>query len=251
VKEKRMQKGVNYYTKITLTTLVKKDYNKIDRCGQTPVPLKEEENILFKTLNIDPEKEERIINAATQVFAKNGYRNASTNAIVKEAKISKGILFHYFNSKKDLYVSLYEHLSDLFTEKIYERIDWNERDIFVTIRSVTLIKFELFAVYPNLINFLTSAFLEEAPEVKDDIEQIKAKMVENSFAKLFTDMDTSKFKEGVDVKKSIQIIYWTFEGIANQQQQKAKTLSVQEINQEEVLAEIDSYIELLKASFYQ
>ncbi|PFA67660.1 TetR family transcriptional regulator [Bacillus sp. AFS015802] len=206
---------------------------------------------MFKSLNIDPEKEERIIKAATRVFAENGYEKASTNAIVKEAKISKGILFHYFKSKKELYVSLYEHLSDLFTEKIYERIDREEHDIFVTIRSVTLIKFELFSAYPDLINFLTSAFSEEAPDVKDDIEKYKAKMVESSFATLFSNVDTSKFKDGIDVGKSIQIIYWTFEGIANQQQQKAKSLSVAEINQEEVLAEMDAYVELLKVSFYK
>lgn len=206
---------------------------------------------MFKSLNIDSEKEDRIIRAATRVFAENGYEKASTNAIVKEAKISKGILFHYFNSKKELYVSLYEHLTDLFTEKIYEELDWDEHDIFVTIRSVTLIKFELFSVYPDLINFLTSAFSEEAPEVKGEIEKYKTRMVESSFATLFSNIDTSKFKEGIDVNKSIQVIYWTFEGMANQQQQKAKSRSVAEINQEEVLAEIDAYIELLKISFYK
>lgn len=206
---------------------------------------------MFKSLNIDSEKEDRIIRAATRVFAESGYEKASTNAIVKEAKISKGILFHYFNSKKELYVSLYEYLSDLFTEKIYEKLDWNEHDIFVTIRSVTLIKFELFSVYPDLINFLTSAFSEEAHEVKDEIEKYKTRMVESSFATLFSNIDTSKFKEGIDVNKSIQVIYWTFEGMANQQQQKAKSRSVAEINQEEVLAEIDAYIELLKISFYK
>ncbi|WGG47792.1 TetR/AcrR family transcriptional regulator [Rossellomorea sp. DA94] len=206
---------------------------------------------MFKSLNIDSEKEDRIIRAATRVFAESGYEKASTNAIVKEAKISKGILFHYFNSKKELYVSLYEYLSDLFTEKIYEKLDWNEHDIFVTIRSVTLIKFELFSVYPDLINFLTSAFSEEAPEVKEEIEKYKTRMVESSFATLFSNIDTSKFKEGIDVNKSIQVIYWTFEGMANQQQQKAKSRSVAEINQEEVLTEIDAYIELLKISFYK
>lgn len=206
---------------------------------------------LFKMLNIDSEKEDRIINAATRVFSENGYEKASTNAIVKEAKISKGILFHYFKSKKELYISLYEYLSELFTDKIYEKVDWHEHDIFITIRSVTLIKFELFSVYPDLINFLTSAFSEEAPEVKDDIEKYKEKMVQSSFATLFSNIDTSKFKDGIDVKKSINIIYWTFEGIANQQQQKAKSLSVDKINQQEVLEEIDAYIQLLKTSFYK
>lgn len=207
--------------------------------------------LLFKELNLDPEKEDRIVNAATRIFAKNGYQNASTNAIVKEAKISKGLLFHYFNSKKDLYIALYKHLSDLLSEKIYEQINWNDRDIFKTIRQVTIIKFELFKIYPEMIDFLNSVYNEEAVEVKDDIQTIQEELIGNGFNKLFTDIDVSNFKEGIDVKKAIEIIYWTFEGFAHRQQAKVKAISVDQINQEEILREIDSYIELLKVSFYK
>ena len=40
-----------------------------------------------------------MINAALKIFAKNGYAHASTDDIVKEAGISKGLLFHYFINK--------------------------------------------------------------------------------------------------------------------------------------------------------
>lgn len=206
---------------------------------------------MFESLNIDTEKEDRIINAATKVFAENGYQRASTNAIVKEAGISKGILFHYFKSKKELYLSLYEYLSDMFAEKIYERLDLEERDIFEIIRKVSLIKFEMFSTYPDLINFLNRAFHEEAPEVKDGIEKIKASLTDSSFTKLFSNIDATKFREGIDVEKAIQIIYWTFEGFANQQQVRVRTMSVADIDKEEILAEINSYTELLKKSFYK
>jgi TetR/AcrR family transcriptional regulator len=207
--------------------------------------------ILFKSLNIDAEKEDRIINAATKVFAENGYKRASTNAIVKEAGISKGILFHYFKSKKDLYLSLYEHLSDLFAEKIYDRLDWEERDIFEIIRQVSVIKLEMFSTYPDLINFLNSVFHEEDVEVKEEVEKIRESLTDSSFTKLFSNIDATKFREGIDVGKAVQVIYWTFEGFANQQQAKAKSMSVAEIYKEDVLAELDSYTELLKKSFYK
>ena len=35
-------------------------------------------------------------------FAQSGFEKASTNEIVKRSNISKGSLFNYFNSKKDL-----------------------------------------------------------------------------------------------------------------------------------------------------
>lgn len=60
-----------------------------------------EVNLLFsKFLNLNPEKQDRILNAALKEFAQKGYQNASTNEIVKEAGISKGLLFHYFNNKR-------------------------------------------------------------------------------------------------------------------------------------------------------
>ena len=59
---------------------------------------------------MEPEKRERIINAAINEFTKKGYRNASTNEIVKEAGISKGLIFHYFKNKKQLYLFLYDYL---------------------------------------------------------------------------------------------------------------------------------------------
>jgi TetR/AcrR family transcriptional regulator len=206
---------------------------------------------LFHSLNIDSEKEDRIINAATKVFSENGYKRASTNAIVKEAGISKGILFHYFKSKKDLYLSLYEHLSDMFAEKIYARLDWEERDIFEIIRQVSVIKLELFKTYPDLINFLNSVFHEDEAEVKEEVETIRESLTDSSFTKLFSNIDAGKFREGIDAAKAIQVIYWTFEGFANQQQAKAKSMSVADIYKEDVLAELDSYTDLLKKSFYK
>ncbi|GEM01866.1 regulatory protein, tetR family [Halolactibacillus halophilus] len=44
--------------------------------------------------NVEPDKQQRIIEAAMKHFAENGYKDASTNKIVKEAGIGKGMLFY-------------------------------------------------------------------------------------------------------------------------------------------------------------
>ena len=67
--------------------------------------------INHKFFSLKPEKRERIINAALKEFAKNGYDKASTNEIVKESGISKGSLFNYFISKKELYLFLLDYAS--------------------------------------------------------------------------------------------------------------------------------------------
>ena len=60
-------------------------------------------------MSLSEEKQQRILNAALKEFAQKGYKNASTNQIVKEADISKGLLFHYFKNKKQLFLFLYDY----------------------------------------------------------------------------------------------------------------------------------------------
>ena len=49
-----------------------------------------------KFFDLKQEKQDRMINASLKIFSRGGYRHASTDEIVKEAGISKGLLFHYF-----------------------------------------------------------------------------------------------------------------------------------------------------------
>ena len=54
-------------------------------------------------------KQDKMINGALKIFSRNGFRHASTDEIVAEASISKGLLFHYFYSKAGLYAFLTEY----------------------------------------------------------------------------------------------------------------------------------------------
>lgn len=45
-----------------------------------------------------------LLYAALKVFATNGYHGSSVAAIAKEAKVSKALFYHYFNSKNDLLI---------------------------------------------------------------------------------------------------------------------------------------------------
>jgi AcrR family transcriptional regulator len=52
---------------------------------------------------LDDEKRARILEAAAQEFAANGYENASLNRILETAGISKGAAYYYFDDKADLF----------------------------------------------------------------------------------------------------------------------------------------------------
>lgn len=58
--------------------------------------------------NLNPRKQETIVDAALTEFAVNGYRHASMNRLVKAAGISKGSLFQYFRTKDNLFNQVLE-----------------------------------------------------------------------------------------------------------------------------------------------
>ena len=47
---------------------------------------------------------QRILQAAMQEFSAKGYINASLNTVCSENGISKGIIYHYYKDKDELYL---------------------------------------------------------------------------------------------------------------------------------------------------
>ncbi|MBI5250932.1 MAG: TetR/AcrR family transcriptional regulator [Desulfomonile tiedjei] len=58
--------------------------------------------------NLSPEKQEKVFQAAVSEFASKGYRNASMNSLVRTAGISKGSIFQYFKTKRNLFDAILE-----------------------------------------------------------------------------------------------------------------------------------------------
>ena len=61
---------------------------------------------------------ERILSAAVRAFGEHGYEGASTNQICAAAGISKGLLFHYYKSKENLFIAVLEHCMTRFLEAV-------------------------------------------------------------------------------------------------------------------------------------
>ncbi|WP_368490552.1 TetR/AcrR family transcriptional regulator [Clostridium sp. BJN0013] len=207
-----------------------------------------------KFLSLEPEKQQYIINAAMKEFAQKGFKNASTNEIVKAANIGKGMLFHYFNSKKDLYLYLYDYSVKIFIKDLVEKTDLKEKDIFNRLRQRALLEIEIINKYPDMFDFIMSASIEESDDVKSDLELRNKKMMNNRLDRYFKDFDTSKFKEDIDLKQAVKVITWTLEGISGistEEYKKLKSLSLTQSYYEEILEKMDSYIKLLKKCFYK
>jgi AcrR family transcriptional regulator len=70
------------------------------------------------------DKQEKILNAALELFAKDGFKGTSTNKIAKRANVSEGLIFRHFKSKDGLLEAILkqgeEKIKMVFSDIVFE-----------------------------------------------------------------------------------------------------------------------------------
>jgi len=203
-------------------------------------------NEIFK--NVDEDKRERIINSSLEEFSRNGFNKASTNVIVKNAKISKGLLFHYFGNKLELYNKLIEFVIELMNESISNNINWDEKDFFLRIKEIVIIKTSMTNKYPYIYEFLKVVFEGKSVE---EIQEVAGKHSADLTQKVYTyNIDFSLFRDEIDMEIAMNIIRWTFEKFGVEVWEKGKSEEAL-IDMRVVSEETDKYINTLRKAFYK
>lgn len=202
---------------------------------------------------LDGKKRDRIINEAMHEFAVNGYKNASTNEIVKKSGISKGALFHYFSTKRELFGFLYHYGVDFMMKVLEPHINDMPSDVFERWIAFARFKIEVAVQYPDLADFMQKAFKDDAPEAMELLKGEFSRFSDEFSKKIYKGIDLSKFKPDVDVQKALQMIWWVLEGYALSKQKE--TLDLHHLKSDgglqELICEMESYLNLLRISLYK
>jgi len=198
--------------------------------------------------NEDQDKRERIIKSSLEEFGKNGFAKASTNKIVKNAKVSKGILFHYFKNKQSLFDSLAEYAMAYINDSIKNGINWDESDFFERVKNIVILKASITNRYPFIYEFLQVAFEGKS---YDEIRNIADRKSSELSQKVYkSNIDFSLFKESLDMTVTMNIIKWTFENMGRQLWSKAIENDLA-LDMDLISRESDKYIEALRNAFYK
>ncbi len=127
-----------------------------------------------KFYDLKKEKQDRMINAGLRIFALNGYHHASTDEIVKEAKISKGLLFHYFGSKAGYYGFLYSYVSRYVILELRSAIREPGIDFWELQSQILETESRLMEQYPAVFLFFESVKMEDDSEGLSVLEELDA-----------------------------------------------------------------------------
>jgi AcrR family transcriptional regulator len=197
-----------------------------------------------KFWELKKEKQSRMINAALYVFGQYGYYHASTDEIVKNAGISKGLLFHYFESKIGLYAFLYDYATRCVTLELTTSVEKNEDRYFELYHQIVSAKAAAMAQFPYIFIFLKKADEETHQEAVAVIEERREKY-RRIMVTLRERADITGFAPGIDYVKLGEILDYTIDGLL------LKHVKSESFRADLFMEEAEEYIDMIKHMSYK
>ena len=201
-------------------------------------------------LNLEAEKQNRIIQAAITEFAQNTYVNASTNRIVKACGISKGSLFKYFTDKEDLYFFLLDTVMWEMLRDIESDVENLSTELFQRIIDYSALEISWYIKNPDKGRLIMSAVTEKDEEICSRMAERYGARGENIYYELLADIEEENLKNGKE--KIAELLKWVLEGFNETFLKKAdiKKESFEQLK-ENYIQELSNYIEILKTGFIE
>ncbi|MFD1415007.1 TetR/AcrR family transcriptional regulator [Oceanobacillus jeddahense] len=200
-----------------------------------------------KFLSLPEEKQNLIIDGALKTFGTNGYKKTSMSDIANATGISKAMVFHYFGTKKELYVYLVDLCINSIMTEVIEKFDDSITDLFDRVLYSTRLKISLMQKHPHVPSFTQSLYFENDEEVKEEIKTIldndEGKIIRQKIT--YKGVDFSKFKDDVDPNLVLNMIYWLAEGYMSEISDE------KEIDLDELYKVFEDCLQLFKKNFYK
>ena len=192
-----------------------------------------------KFFELKKEKQDRMINAALKVFAINGYKHASTDDVVKEAGISKGLLFHYFDNKLGAYQFAYDYSVRYMSLELSTFVPVKERDFFEIIKMTQSARLDAMKGYPYMQQFLARSTYEDENEIRQYVSQKKG-ILEDAYQDVYRRINFNALPQGTDGRLLYQMINHAVDGLILQHFQEGS------FQADVVLGEVMQYISVMK-----
>jgi len=207
--------------------------------------------VFSKFMSLETERRDAIMNAALREFASKGFDEASTNVIAKESGVSKPLMFHYVNNKKDFFLFLYDYCMEILEAEYFSKVDVDEKDLFERLRQTSLLKMHVMQKHPWIFDFIRVATLTDSEAVNNELIERRKRVEKNSLERFYNDIDTSRFRDNLNIEKAKELIFWAVGGYAEKILSRVKGSEVDSINFDDIQNEFDGYLDELRKVYYK
>ena len=159
------------------------------------------------------QRKAQILDAALAVIVQKGYENSRMDDIVVSSKMSKGAIYWYYKSKKEVYLSLVNHWVHNYSAVLNHIVD-TDRSASDQLRSLFqyfIVQYEKDpVVFKALLEFWSMAGRD--PEFNDKLQKVYSEFVNLISTIIQQGMDNGEFKN-LDLDITAMSIMVNIEGI--------------------------------------
>ena len=199
-----------------------------------------------KFFSLPQARQDLIRNSAMLEFGEGSFKKTSADAIAKRAGVSKGLLFHYFKDKRELYLYLFQYALEVCVRQyMVKTYDFGETDFFLALKMGQEIKMDMVRRYPGLFRFVMRAYYERDSVLSPKLREGLNSLLEITSRDFLTRMDLYKFKDGIDPWEVIRLLTLAAEGMMA----RTNACTAEEI--ETLFLEYQKYADMLRQNLYK
>jgi AcrR family transcriptional regulator len=196
------------------------------------------------------EKRRRILEAAIQEFAEYGFDYASTNRITSSAGIGKGMLFHYFGSKRELFLYSFRFAYEEYNRFFYTAARDLPNELFARAATWQEIKLDYYRRMPMAGRFLSNGFLGSRGELRATLEEIRDRDYAEKIAYFTEGAELAELRSGVSARRAVELVVAASEGIESLLIRRYWSPD-EPFPEEGLRREFREYLELIKYGIYR
>ena len=158
-------------------------------------------------INLDHDKQERVIRSAIAEFQENGFANAKVGNIAKKADIAKGSIYQYFDDKEALFIDTVSWAVAYLQQFREHQTLLNNLDVFEYLLSSGRQRIELIRKEPDLSKFLQDVYAGKYISVMQREIQELWWVSDNSILKMI-EMGKNKGSIRQDVDDDVLVVFF-------------------------------------------
>lgn len=155
----------------------------------------------------------RIFDAALIEFAAHGYRVASTNAIAAAAGVAKGLVFHHFRRKQDLFLAVFDDVLARTVDALYAESDPLPADLFERLHAWALRKLRVAQRDPIAYQFMTLAMHDPPAGLKARLAKRIETLRAEHWPRFLAGVDASRVRDDITLPSAIETLTLLADGI--------------------------------------
>ena len=117
---------------------------------------------------------EKILQAAITEFSASGYDKVTMENICTRHGISKGMMYHYYSGKDDLFLLCVQNMYQMMQQYLEENMaELEKKDSLHALKEFWMLRESFFGEHPPFKNIFENALLRTPPHLFEKIEEIR------------------------------------------------------------------------------